>query len=94
MLVQTSTLRHLLAERSCQPRHALLEGLIVLLGRRCPDIAAGRQNVALRRDLLRRRRLAESRLVGIAPVGLAPGMIGVGDFGDVNRSGFAGGSEP
>ena len=52
--VEPSTLLHLISEGRCEPRHLLLEWLVVLLGVGRADVPAWRQDVAVAADLVER----------------------------------------
>ena len=78
-------LGELLLQLLLQRREPLLERHVVLFRRRRADIAARRQDMVVRPDLLQRRRLAEARhvLIGARVRLAAPGVIGRRDLGDV-----------
>ena len=54
-----------------EPRHLLLERLAVVLDFLGADVAAGREHVAVLRDLVCRRGLAEAGDVGVSPSSIA-----------------------
>src|ERR1035437_2215666 len=73
-----------------QPVDLLADRLVIpLVGLRCADISARRQDVVVLADFLQVRRVAKAWDVLVLKVcfagrgGATPGMVGAGDLGDV-----------